>query len=229
MDYTTNKLATTSINNMDTVISGYSKITTTTAINDINTINNSQAISLTNQAISLTSNNYNNYPPISFEIPALSFSNKAIDFNYIKYCKELNIAVPTIKKVQVLKPGKVLRFTFGDNTVIKTVCINDDVFDFKFAFFLAYAKYYYKDILTIQGIENKAKELMEIKFFNSLVKNGMKIYFNQKKEEEKKEKEEAERKEIRKRQTEKKIRQKRNKREKRINEIAEAIKRSSQN
>ena len=40
MDYTTNKITTTPINNMDTVISGYSKITTTTTINDINTINN---------------------------------------------------------------------------------------------------------------------------------------------------------------------------------------------
>lgn len=142
------------------------------------------------------------------------------------YCEELGLIAPYITKVEILKPGKVLRFTFSDKTVIKTVCVNGDTFDFKFAFFLAYAKYFWGNLLTTQGIENKAKTFTDIKFFNTLVKKGMKVYFNQKKEEEKEEKEKAERKEIRANRIAKKIAKKEKARENRINEMAEAIKRA---
>lgn len=142
------------------------------------------------------------------------------------YCAELDLIAPYITKVEILKPEKVLRFTFSDDAVIKTVCVDNDAFDFKFAFFLAYAKYFWKNVLTIEGIENKAKDFTNIKFFNSLVKKGMKVYFNQKKEEERKEKEEAERKKIRANRIAKKIAKKKKAREDRINEIAEAIKRT---
>lgn len=146
---------------------------------------------------------------------------------HFAYCKELDITAPYITKVEVLKPGKVLRFTFNDNTIIKTICIDNDTFDFKFAFFLAYAKYFYSNILTVNGIETKAKSFMDIKFFNSLVKKGMKTYFKQKKEEEKIEKEKAERKEIEKRRAEKKEYRKTKIREAKIEEMAEAIKRAN--
>lgn len=142
------------------------------------------------------------------------------------YDEVLNLVAPYITKVEILKPEKVLRFTFSDDTVIKTVCVDNDAFDFKFAFFLAYAKYFWKNVLTIEGIENKAKDFTNIKFFNSLVKKGMKVYFNQKKEEERKEKEEAERKKIKANRIAKKIAKKKKAREDRINEIAEAIKRT---
>lgn len=143
-----------------------------------------------------------------------------------EYDKALDILAPYITKVEILKPEKVLRFTFSDDTVIKTVCVDNDAFDFKFAFFLAYAKYFWKNVLTIEGIENTAKDFTNIKFFNSLVKKGMKVYFNQKKEEERKEKEEAERKKIKANRIAKKIAKKKKAREDRINEIAEAIKRT---
>lgn len=142
------------------------------------------------------------------------------------YCVELDLVAPYITKVEILKPGKVLRFTFSDDAVIKTVCVDNDTFDFKFAFFLAYAKYFWENILTTQGIENKAKDFTNVKFFNSLVKKGMKVYFDQKKREEKEEKEEAERKKIRANRIAKKIAKKEKAREDRINEIAEAIKRA---
>lgn len=142
------------------------------------------------------------------------------------YCVELNLVAPYITKVEILKPGKVLRFTFSDDTVIKTVCVDNDTFDFKFAFFLAYAKYFWEKVLTPQGIENKARDFTNIKFFNFLVKKGMKVYFNQKKEEEKEEKEKAERKEIRANRIAKKIAKKEKARENRINEMTEAIKRA---
>ena len=142
------------------------------------------------------------------------------------YCVELDLAAPYITKVEILKPGKVLRFTFSDSTVIKTVCIDNDTFDFKFAFFLAYAKYFWGNVLTTQGIENKAKYFTNVKFFNSLVKKGMKVYFDQKKKEEREEKEEAERKKIRANRIAKKIAKKEKAREDRINEMVEAIRRA---
>lgn len=152
--------------------------------------------------------------------------NKNMTEKKFEYDKALDILAPYITKVEILKPEKVLRFTFSDDTVIKTVCVDNDAFDFKFAFFLAYAKYFWKNVLTIEGIENTAKDFTNIKFFNSLVKKGMKVYFNQKKEEERKEKEEAERKKIRANRIAKKIAKKKKAREDRINEIAEAIKRT---
>ena len=142
------------------------------------------------------------------------------------YCVELDLAAPYITKVEILKPGKVLRFTFNDDTVIKTVCSDNDPFDFKFAFFLAYAKYFWENVLTTQGIENKARDFTNVKFFNSLVKKGMKVYFNQKKKEEREEKEEAERKKVRANRIAKKIAKKEKVREDRINEMAEAIRRA---
>lgn len=142
------------------------------------------------------------------------------------YCGELDLVAPYITKVEILKPGKVLRFTFGDDTVIKTVCVDNDTFDFKFAFFLAYAKYFWGNVLTTQGIENKARDFTNVKFFNSLVKKGMKVYFDQKKKEEREEKEEAERKKIRANRIAKKIAKKEKAREDRINEMAEAIRRA---
>lgn len=136
--------------------------------------------------------------------------------------------VPYITKIEVLKPGKVLRFTFSDKTIIKTVCLDADTFDFKFAFFLAYAKYFCSETHTPQGIENYAKYLMDLKVFNSLVRAGMKVYFNQKKEEEKLEKEKAEREAIRENRIKKKIAKKEKLRKARIEEMAEAIKKAKE-
>lgn len=144
----------------------------------------------------------------------------------MSYNKDLDLKVPYITKVEVLKPGKVMRFTFSDKTEIKTVCTDADDFNFKFAFYLAYAKYLYKNVLTPAGIEKKAKEFMDVIFFNSLVKKGMRIYLNQKKEEERLEKAEAESKAIRERRIAKKIAKKARAKETRINEIAAAIKKA---
>lgn len=144
------------------------------------------------------------------------------------YSVELDLFAPYITKVEVLKPGKVLRFTFSDEVEIKTICIDTDSFDFKFAFYLAYAKYFWGGVLTTQGIENKAKEFMEIKFFNFLVQKGMKVYFKQKKEEEKIEKEKAECKLIKENRAKKKVAKKQRLREARISEMVEAIKRAKE-
>ena len=132
--------------------------------------------------------------------------------------------IPYISKIEVLCSNKVIRFTFSDGTTIKTICGDNDTFDFRFAFFLAYAKHFYNNFLTPTGIEQKAKEFENIKVFNTLVNKGMKVYLNDKKEEEKTKAEEKERKEIKARQAAKKAAKKAKKREARIKEMTEAIK-----
>ena len=148
------------------------------------------------------------------------------DEKFFAYSKDLDILAPYITKVEILNPDKVMRFTFSDNDIVKTVCIQDDIFDFEFAFYLAYAKHFFRDILNTNGIEKKAKELKDMKFFNYLVKKAMKTYFNQKKEEEKIEREKKERKEIEARQAAKKAAKKARARKARITEMAEAFKAS---
>ena len=140
------------------------------------------------------------------------------------YNEALDIFAPYITKVEILNPDKVMRFTFSDDDIVKTICTQDDIFDFEFAFYLAYAKHFFRDILNTNGIEKKAKELKDRKFFNYLVKKAMKTYFNQKKEEEKIEKEKKERKEIKARQAAKKAAKKAKVRKVRIAEMIEAFK-----
>lgn len=133
----------------------------------------------------------------------------------------------TFKKIEILNPNKVIRFTFNDNTVIKTICLNGDSFDFEYAFYLAIAKKLYSKELTIEGIEAKAKELSYTKEYVKIVEKGLKLYKNQIKEEEKRIKQEEEQKAIKARQEEKKRNRKKKIREAKINDIAEAIKRAS--
>ena len=136
--------------------------------------------------------------------------------------------LPKITKVEVLNPNKVMRFTFDNKQTIKTICLDSDNFDFEFSFFLAYSKFLYSKLLTIEGIEKKAIEMKYEKKFVNLVKEGMKVYKAdlKKQEEEKKEKEKL--KEQRRIENEKRRIKNQKKREARINEIAEAIKRASE-
>lgn len=48
--------------------------------------------------------------------------------------------IPEIEKVEIINPGKVIRFTFYDNRQVKTIRRDEDSFDFEFAFYIAYAK-----------------------------------------------------------------------------------------
>lgn len=190
---------------------------TTNTINTTTSIGNLKAVSNPDGTRNIFTDSYTLYHYLR------DISN---DSKIMCYNKDLDLKVPYITKVEVLKPGKVMRFTFSDKTEIKTVCTDADDFNFKFAFYLAYAKYLYKNILTPAGIEKKAKEFMDVIFFNSLVKKGMRIYLNQKKEEERLEKAEAESKAIRERRIAKKIVKKARAKEAKINEIAAAIKKA---
>ena len=135
--------------------------------------------------------------------------------------------MPIIIKIEVLNPKKVMRFTFSDETIIKTVCGKDDTFNFEFSFYLACAKYLYSRSLTPQGVEIKAKELMYNKGINKIVKKGIKVFQEQEKQKKKEAKEKAEREAARKNKIAKKIAKKTKIKEARITEITEAIKKAN--
>jgi len=131
---------------------------------------------------------------------------------------------PEIIKIEVLVPNKVLRFTFKYGTQIKTVCNDEDTFDFDFAIYLAYSKLINKDLCTKEGIENQAHEMKYWKHWVKKVKEAKKLFKQQETEKIKKEKEEKERATARKRQAEKKARKKKERKERELKALAEKIK-----
>lgn len=187
------------------------------------------------------------------EIKMTSSTNLTIDtFNYSNFIMKCDLmqyenirfpersytSLPYIKKVEILKPNKVIRFTFypvlsllssiyeKNEKVIKTICLDEDTFDFEFSFYLAYAKYMYGNILTPHGIEKKAREFMDNKDMIKLVKKGMKVYRDQVKEEERIAKEKKIKESARLNKIAKKKAKKAKAKEARIAEIAEAINRT---
>lgn len=131
---------------------------------------------------------------------------------------------PVITKIEVLVPNKVLRFTFQHGTQIKTVCNDEDAFDFEFAIYLAFAKLFYGQSFTREGVERRAHAMKYLKYWVKKVKETIKTYKKQEKERIKKEQEEAERAAARKRQAEKKARKKRERKERQLAAIAEKVK-----
>ena len=131
---------------------------------------------------------------------------------------------PEIVKIEILVPNKVLRFTFKHGTQIKTVCNEEDTFDFDFAIYLAYSKLVNKDRCTKEGIEYRAHRMKYWKLWVKKVKEAKKLFKEQETERIKKEKEEKERAAARKRQAEKKARKKKERKERELKALAEKIK-----
>ena len=129
------------------------------------------------------------------------------------------------KKIIQRNPGRVYEFIFQDNTHIKTICAEEDlkIFNLKYAFFLALAKYLYKDKYTFMGILNKVPDLMQQKKYIKIVKEGMKLFKEQQKEKEKKEAKEKELKEIKKRKIAKAQEKRKRKKEQDLNILVKAI------
>lgn len=129
------------------------------------------------------------------------------------------------KKVIERNPGRVYEFVFQDDTHIKTVCAEEDlkIFNLKYAFFLALAKYLYKERYTFIGILNKVPDLMQQKKYIKIVKEGMKLFREQQKEKEKKEAKEKELKEIKKRKIAKAQEKRKRKKEQNIDILVKAI------
>ena len=132
------------------------------------------------------------------------------------------------KAITEYVPNKVYGFTFQNGQEIKTVCDEEDEFNLEFAFYLAIAKKNYGKMYTIKGIMNKAEELSTIKYYNKIVKKGMKLFTKQQEEKIKAREEEEIKKAQHQKYIEKKIKQKERKRQEQINIIAEAIKKSKE-
>lgn len=128
-----------------------------------------------------------------------------------------------IYKIEEIKPEKVYRFTFGDDTKVKTICSGVDIFDLRYACFLAVAKKLYSKILTFEGVINESYQLMYYKEYNKMIDKAIKKFY--KEQEEKAKEEEAKR--ISKRKHDKlvarKIAKKERERQKQVNIIKEAI------
>ena len=131
---------------------------------------------------------------------------------------------PEIVRIEVLVPNKVLRFTFKYGTQIKTICNDEDIFDFDFAIYLAYSKLINNNEFTKEGIEYKAHMMKYQKRWAKKVKEAKKLFKQQETERIKQEKEEKERATIRKRQAEKKARKKKERKERELKALAEKIK-----
>lgn len=131
---------------------------------------------------------------------------------------------PEIVKVEILVPNKVLRFTFKFGTQIKTVCNEEDTFDFDFAIYLAYSKLINSNRFTKEGVEHKAHEMKYQKIWVKKVKEAKKLFKEQETERIKREREEKERAAARKRQTEKKARKKKERKERELKALAEKVK-----
>lgn len=130
---------------------------------------------------------------------------------------------PKFTKIEILCPEKVMRFTFDDKTVIKTICDEEDDFDFEFAFFIALAKKMYGKEYTSRGIFTKACELEVQKKYIKIVKKGIKVFKAAEKAKVDEEKKKAEQKAIKARRHEKNMKRRAAARERRVNEMAEAI------
>jgi hypothetical protein len=136
----------------------------------------------------------------------------------------LDLVEPEIVKIEILVPNKVLRFTFKHGTQIKTVCNEEDAFDFDFAIYLAYSKLVNKDRCTKEGIEYRAHRMKYWKLWAKKVKEAKKLFKEQEAKRIKKEKEEKERAAARKRQAEKKARKKKERKKRELKALAEKIK-----
>lgn len=136
----------------------------------------------------------------------------------------LDSVEPEIVKIEILVPNKVLRFTFKHGTQIKTVCNEEDTFNFDFAIYLAYSKLVNKDRCTKEGIEYRAHRMKYWKLWANKVKEAKKLFKQQETERIKKEKEEKEHAAARKRQAEKKARKKKERKERELKALAEKIK-----
>ena len=133
----------------------YYTTTTSTTSNDntITTSYNNTTLSKPYYNTSAATIPYQNTTTATATIP---YPNTISSKGNIKSTLEKMLHPNYIDKIEELKPEKVYRFTFNDNTIIKTVCSGEDVFDLRYACFLAIAKKLYSKILTFDGVINES-------------------------------------------------------------------------
>lgn len=106
---------------------------------------------------------------IRYDVPQLDTRCRIDSYNCMGH-------VPEIKKVEILNPGKVIRFTFYDDRQVKTIRRDEDSWDFEFAFYIAYAKLLWGKYLTPEGIWQKACELKGQKLYVKLVEKAIRRF-----------------------------------------------------
>lgn len=106
---------------------------------------------------------------------------KIIDPRLIKIDKEIaELRAKTwFYSIKEYVPNKVYGFTFRTiaKKEYKTICADEDTFDLKFAFFLAYAKYVNANTLTTEGYVDAARTLSYNKENLKNVQNGIKLFY----------------------------------------------------
>lgn len=112
---------------------------------------------------------YRNNLLIQYDIPYLNARRHIDQYNCIDH-------VPEIEKVEILNPGKVIRFTFYDKSYVKTIRRDEDSWDFEFAFYIAYAKLLWGKYLNPEGIWQKACELKGQKLYVKLVEKAIRRF-----------------------------------------------------
>lgn len=140
------------------------------------------------------------------ELSEILFSNT---INFDLKLSKFYIEPITPLSIEILNPNKVVRFTGPNKQTVKTICSEDDIFDLEFACYLAYAKLYFNQILTSEGLEKCAKFLTYFKPFNKAVEKSIKLYKKELKEKEKLKKREKELKEIKARKRAKRLEKRR--------------------
>lgn len=122
------------------------------------------------------------------------FSSPPVDKN-----KPKPIQSPyNIKKIEEIVPNKVYKFIFADDKIEKTVKLDWEEHNLKYAAFVALSKKLFKETLTFEGILYKIEsELKFSKEYNKMIDKAIKNFIKEKKQkelEEQKTKEEKERK-----------------------------------
>ena len=140
------------------------------------------------------------------------------------YVKDKNEIINIIEYV----PEKVYKIIFNDGTEIKTIREEDDPFDLEYMFYLALSKKLYSKTLTFEGVLWNATQLQYEKYYNKIVKRGVKLFNKLKEEKCKKEEEEKAKKRQHERYVRRKKATKERKKKEQINLIAEAIRLSKE-
>lgn len=201
------------------------KISTSNAIpswNNVCTISDSSLEPFTVTSYGTTKT----YPEYTFTTSTFSDVQTSIK-KIIAENQDNSLKNTKIIKVEVLCPDKVLRFTFDDGSIIKTICTENDIFDFELAFYIAFAKKEFGHIYTAEGIYHKAKEMQYMKQYVKKVNAAIKVYLKSVKEKNKEEELKKEQKRIKANKNRKKKIQQIKARENRIEEMVEAIRRAN--
>lgn len=158
------------------------------------------------------------YREINNIIPTIKLTPKSITFTSSVITKP-----DEIYSIKEIVPNKIYQFIFYDNTKIKTICAEEDIFDFRYACFLAIAKKKYSREYTFEGVLKKAEELSYLKEYNKQVDKAIKYFYLCKEEKAKKEEWDRIQKRKHDKLVERKIRKKERKKKEQINIIKEAI------